>query len=134
MTGLGTSTKIYYDIMTVIVTQLTFAFIMAPFLMLSLSSSLHVWGEMYFYPVVITALSMAFFSSPGKKFLRKKLEQRQGNVAGKLTRSTSQESLSSKEPVYGVSADAERDISEMVDVIKSDMRRMDAKKVGVGNS
>ena len=131
MTGLGTSTKVYYDVVTVVVTQLTFAFIMAPFLMLSLSSSLHVWGQMYFYPVVVTALSMAFFSSPGKKFLREKLEQRQGNVAGKLTRSTSQESLSSKEPVYGVSADAERDISEMLDEIKSDMKKMDAKKAGV---
>lgn len=99
---------------------------MAPFLVLTLSGSLQVWGQMYFYPVIATALSIAFFASPGKQLLRKKLEQRQGKLGAKLARSTSQESLSSKEPVYGVSADPERDFDEIVDEIKSDVKKVEA--------
>lgn len=123
VTGQGNSFKIYYDIVSVVVTQLTFSFIMAPFLELSFKGSLYVWGQMYFYPVIATALSMAFFSSPGKQFLRQTLEHRREAVGGKLTRTTSQESLSSKEPVYGVSADPQRDISEIVEEIKSDRKK-----------
>lgn len=78
---------------------------------------------MYFYPIVATAFSIAFFASSGKQLLRKKLEQRQREYGGKLARSTSQESLSSKEPVYGVSADPQRDISEIMDEIKSDVKK-----------
>ena len=128
VTGLGTGTKIYYDLFSVVVTQLTFAFIVAPFLVLSLSGSLQVWGQLYFYPVIATLLSIAFFSSPGKQLLRKKLEQRQGRQGGKLARSTSQESLTPKEPVYGVSADPQRDLSEMMDEIKSDAKEAGARK------
>lgn len=130
MTGLGTSTKVYYDAFSIVVTQLTFAFIMAPFLVLSFSGSLHVWGQMYFYPIIATALSIAFFSSPGKQLLRTKLEQRQARLGGKLARSTSQESLTSKEPAYGVSADPQRDLTEIVDEIKSDAKRVEMKSAG----
>lgn len=127
MTGLGTSTKVYYDALSIIVTQLTFAFIVAPFLVLSFSGSLQVWGQLYFYPIIAIALSIAFFSSPGKQLLRKKLEERQGKLGGRLARSTSQESLMCKEPVYGVSADPQRDLSEIVDEIKSDVKKAEMK-------
>jgi lysophospholipid acyltransferase len=47
-----------------------------PFLLLSLSESLQVWARVYFYGVIGTAGAMAFFASPAKRYLKKKLEKR----------------------------------------------------------
>ncbi|KAK0621305.1 MBOAT, membrane-bound O-acyltransferase family-domain-containing protein [Bombardia bombarda] len=69
-------TKKYYDFFSFIVTQLTFSFAAAPFLVLSFSGSIQAWSRVYFYAIIGTAASMAFFASPAKPYLRRALEQR----------------------------------------------------------
>jgi len=127
-------TKRYYDFFSWFATQLTFTFVAAPFLVLGLKDSLRVWSAVYFYAVVGTAASMAFFASPGKRALRKALEKRAAkangtDVGGKkdrdasLSRSTSTESLSSTRnggPVLGVSLDPQAELDEALNELKAE--------------
>ena len=133
-----------------IVTQLTFSFVAAPFLILTFSGSLLAWSRVYFYAVVGTAASMAFFASPAKKTLRKMLEaraakagvvtpglegkQQQQQLAsgnkrvGEMKRMGSTDSLQSL-PVLGMSLDPERELDEALSEIKAEM---EARNLGRG--
>ena len=71
-----TKYKIYYDILSYLVTQAAFCFTTAPFVLLSLPSSLLVWSRVYFYTIFGTAASMVFFASPAKPWLIKQLDAR----------------------------------------------------------
>lgn len=64
---------------------------------------------------------MAFFASPGKTFLKKKLEARQAHAGVKLTRTASQDSITGREPVLGLSADPQKDLDEAVDEIRAEV-------------
>ena len=64
-----TAYKPYYDIMSYLVTQTAFCFTTAPFVLLTLPSSLLVWARVYFYSIIGVAASMAFFASPAKPWL-----------------------------------------------------------------
>ncbi|GAB1320546.1 Lysophospholipid acyltransferase [Madurella fahalii] len=123
--------KRYYDIASWLTTQLTFSFAVAPFLILSFSGSLQAWARVYFYGVIGTAALTALFASPARKHIRKALEKRAAKAAGgdgangrkggegKLSRSTSSESLSSsREPVMGITPDLEREFDEVVSEIR----------------
>ncbi|KAK0646045.1 MBOAT, membrane-bound O-acyltransferase family-domain-containing protein [Cercophora newfieldiana] len=138
--------KKYYDFFSWLTTQLAFSFATVPFLVLSFSGSLAAWSRLYFYAVVGTVISMAFFASPAKPALRRALEQRAakaGVVANPektasgtsarhpLVRTASQDSLS-REPLLGLSSDPERDVDEALSEIKAEMearaRRASASK------
>ncbi|KAL9601851.1 MAG: hypothetical protein Q9219_002202 [cf. Caloplaca sp. 3 TL-2023] len=71
-----TKYKIYYDILSYLTTQLAFCFTTAPFVLLTLPSSLLVWSRVYFYAIIGTAASMAFFASPAKMWLIGRLNAR----------------------------------------------------------
>ncbi|KAJ0165024.1 Lysophospholipid acyltransferase [Colletotrichum tanaceti] len=126
--GAPTSNKIYYDILSYFVTQVGMSFAVAPFLILEFSGSVQAWARVYFYTIVGTMLSMAFFASPAKQMLKKQLEQRQGKAGAKLTRTLSQDSLSGREPVLGVSADPQREIDEAMEEIKAEVEARQRKK------
>ncbi|KAK3302116.1 MBOAT, membrane-bound O-acyltransferase family-domain-containing protein [Chaetomium strumarium] len=79
-TGSPLPTKRYYDIASWLTTQVTFSFVVMPFLLLSLSESLQAWSRVYFYGVIGTAGAMAFFASPAKRYLKKELERRYAKV------------------------------------------------------
>ncbi|UPL03534.1 hypothetical protein LCI18_014468 [Fusarium solani-melongenae] len=121
VTGNPTPKKKYYDIASYLATQLTFTFVTAPFLVLSLKGSLLAWSRVYFYAIIWTALSLVFFHSPGKLALKKQLEKRQGRASAKLVRSLSTDSLTGKEPILGISKDLEGDINEAVDEIRAEV-------------
>ncbi|KAM7204026.1 MBOAT, membrane-bound O-acyltransferase family domain containing protein [Naviculisporaceae sp. PSN 640] len=140
--------KKYYDIFSMVITQLTFSFVAAPFLILSFSGSLLAWSRVYFYAVIGTAASMAFFASPAKKKLRKMLEARLAKAGAVVTvsggggaadkdkdkdnkkggapkvveirRSGSTDSLQTM-PVLGVSQDLEAELDEAIGEIRSEM-------------
>lgn len=101
-------------------TQLAFSFITAPFVLLTLPASLLVWSRVYFYAIIGTALSTAFFASPAKAYLIKKLNERSGEK-GKLQRTQSQESLAGKEPVLGLPPDPQQDLEEVVREVRAEM-------------
>ena len=71
-----TAYKVYYDVLSYFVTQATFCFTTAPFVLLTLPSSLLVWARVYFYAVLGVAASMVFFASPAKPWLKKQLRLR----------------------------------------------------------
>lgn len=141
--------KKYYDFFSWLVTQLTFSFATVPFLVLSLSGSLTAWSRLYFYAVIGTVLSMAFFASPAKPALKRMLEQRaakagviseskKGSSASSggrpteyTTRNASSDSLSG-EPMLGLSSDLERDMDEALSEIRAEVearaRRASASK------
>ena len=122
-TASPTSSKIYYDIFSYLITQLAFSFTVAPFVLLTLPASFLVWARVYFYGAVGTALATAFFASPAKQFLIKKLNVRAGTTGSSLQRTQSQESISSKEPVLGLPAEPAEDLDEMMSEVRAEMER-----------
>ncbi|KAI1497505.1 MBOAT, membrane-bound O-acyltransferase family-domain-containing protein [Biscogniauxia marginata] len=124
--------KKYYDIVSWFATQTTFSFVVAPFIILRLNESLAVWARVYFYAIITTAVSLAFFASPGKAYLRRQQEKRTRDAGVRLIRSASQESLGlgprGQEPVLGLSADPGRDIDEAIQEIRSEVEKAQARK------
>lgn len=86
-----TEYKIYYDILSYIITQAAFSFTTAPFVLLTLPSSLLVWSRVYFYSVLGTAASMAFFASPAKPWLIKRLNARNTTAKAELQQQQQQQ-------------------------------------------
>jgi len=125
-TSKPTSYKIYYDISSYLVTQLAFCFATAPFVLLTLPASYLVWSRVYFYAVIGTALSTAFFASPARTFLKKKIEERAAKantvVGMKKGLNLSQESLTGGEPVMGLPPDPNEDFEEAVREIREEMQ------------
>ncbi len=113
-----TSYKIYYDIFSYLVTQLAFSFITTPFVLLTLPASWLVWSRVYFYAVIGTILSTAFFASPAKPWLKRKLEERAAKAGASTETSYSQESLSGQQPVLGLPPES---FDEAINEIKMEM-------------
>ncbi|KAI0603249.1 MBOAT, membrane-bound O-acyltransferase family-domain-containing protein [Biscogniauxia sp. FL1348] len=124
--------KKYYDVASWFATQVTFSFVVAPFVILQFNESLIAWGRVYFYAIITTGASMAFFASPGKAYLRRRLEQRTQEAGARLVRSASQESLGlgsrGQEPVLGLSADPGRDIDEAIQELREEVEKAQARK------
>jgi lysophospholipid acyltransferase len=135
--------KKYYDIITTIVTQIIFAYTVAPFILLGFSDTFTVWARVYFYTLVSVAASFAAFSR--NLPLRKQLVQRQAARAPpasatpidestieeaareeitreKLARTNSQDSVASKKmPLHGIADDPEAEIDEIVREVKAEI-------------
>lgn len=118
-------TKRYYDIACWLLTQLTFSFTVAPFVLLDLGDCLAVWGAVYFYAVVWIAASLAFFASPGKGYLIKQLKKRGDG------RPPPKRMESSDKPILGMPSDPEKAVREAVDEIREEveLRRRNGFKV-----
>ena len=101
---------------------------MAPFILLTLPASFLVWSRVYFYGVLATAFATAFFASPAKPFLAKKLKVRAGDAVPELKRSHSHDSLS-KEPILGLPSEPAEDMDEIIAEVRAEMQRR--KKAGV---
>lgn len=117
----GTPQKRYYDVASFLVTQLAFSFTTTPFLVLGFADSIKVWARVYFYAIVATAVGQAFFSSPARGVLKKKIEVRNAGAGVQLKRSASTESLATggsrdRDLLVGpgLSSDVQRDFGEMV--------------------
>ncbi|TVY91481.1 Lysophospholipid acyltransferase, partial [Lachnellula willkommii] len=128
-TSKPTSSKIYYDVFSYLITQLTFSFATAPFVLLTLPASFLVWARVYFYGAIGTALATAFFASPAKAVLIKKLNERAGTPT--LKRSASPDSISNREPVLGLPAEPQEDLGELLSEVRAEIEaRQRKEKVG----
>ena len=110
--------KRYYDVFGYVVTQLTFSFTVAPFVLLNIHDSLLVWARVYFYCVIgVTACSL-FLLTPGKQWLQNEVKKRN---KPSLARADSQDG----HPTLGLPNDPGKEWDEMVDEIKAeiDIRR-----------
>jgi lysophospholipid acyltransferase len=128
VSGKPLPSKRYYDVLTYFVTQLSFSFATVPFLILSFSDSLWAWTRVYNYALIWTVATLAFFASPGKVMIKKKLEQRAGRANARLVRSISTDSLTGKEPILGISKDLEQDFNEAMEEIRNEVEARQAKK------
>lgn len=108
-----TQYKIYYDILSYFVTQAAFCFTTAPFVLLTLPSSLLVWARVYFYVILGAAASMAFFASPAKPWLIHQLKKRNQNVL--------QPKENAENPLLGMPSDPAGDIDEAVHEIMEEV-------------
>lgn len=136
----STSYKIYYDIFSFVVTQTTFAFATTPFLVLGFSDSMKVWSRVYFYPVVGVVVASAFFASPGKVLLKKKIEERNNEAGVSLKKTASTESLATggsadREPLVGpgLTSDVNRELGQMVDEARQTWQEKEKLKAKLSN-
>ena len=122
-----TKYKIYYDVVTYLVTQTAFCFTTAPFVLLTLPASIVVWARVYFYTVAGVIASLAFFASPGKAWLSNKLKKRNQNTAAH----TIEKIAAQKQPLLGLPEDPGRDIDEAVEEVKREveLRQRNGSKV-----
>ena len=86
----ATQYKIYYDVASWFVTQFAFCFVTAPFVILGFNDSIKAWARVYFYCIIGTAASTAFFASPAKLWLNKRLDKRNHPHVLKRTKSEQQ--------------------------------------------
>jgi lysophospholipid acyltransferase len=99
--------------------------------LLTLHDSWLVWSRVYFYAIIGTSLSIAFFASPAKEFLKEKLEERTAKVGGRLTRTYSQESVSGRQPVMGLPPES---LDEAVKEIREEIEAMQRKGLAKGEA
>ena len=113
-----THDKRYYDTVCWFVTQIAFCFVTAPFCILGFGDSLKVWARVYFYCVIGVAASLAFFNSPGKKWLIKRLDKRNHPHVRKTLSQETQHP-----PALGLPNDPGREIDEAVLEIRQEVDR-----------
>ncbi|PGH06624.1 lysophospholipid acyltransferase [Blastomyces parvus] len=109
--------KRFYDILSWLTTQLALSFIAAPFVILHFKPSIHVWSSVYYYGIVGIAASQAFFSSPAKGYLVKRLKARGGPVS----RPPAGVREPSEQPVLGLPPNPGQDIEDAVNEIKREI-------------
>ncbi|KAK1149917.1 Lysophospholipid acyltransferase [Aspergillus melleus] len=108
--------KRYYDILSWLVTQVTLSFTVMPFIFLSFKTSIDVWRSVYFYGILSNAASLAFFASPAKGYLIRKLKVRN---KPQMTRTSSTESM--HQPTLGLPSDAIQEFDDAVQEIRSEI-------------
>jgi lysophospholipid acyltransferase len=127
--------KKYYDMFTFLLTQVTFSFTVAPFILLDFSDTVKVWSRVYFYVLIGVGASFALFSRslPFRKQLTQRQAARVAPVAAaeldassvekvareemnKISRVNSEASTASsrKPPTLGISDDPEAEIAEII--------------------
>ena len=109
--------KRFYDAFTWLVTQVSFAFTTAPFVLLSFESSFRAWARVYFYCIVGVATCLGFLASPGKSYLQKEIKKRSSRPS--LARVHSQDGA----PMLGLPNDPEKEVSEAIEEIKQELER-----------
>ncbi|KAI9826236.1 MAG: hypothetical protein M1819_007403 [Sarea resinae] len=121
--------KRYYDFLSYVVTQLAFSFAVSPFILLTFPSSFLVWSRVYFYAIVGTIASMAFFASPAKKWLIEQQKKRATPPKIRISRSDSTDSANGAassretEPILGLPNDPERELDEIIAEVKEEMTK-----------
>jgi lysophospholipid acyltransferase len=113
-----TKYKKYYDVVCWFNTQLAFCFCTAPFVILKFNDSLKVWARVYFYCVIGVAASLAFFNSPGKKWLIQRLDKRNHPHVRKTLAQETQYM-----PALGLPNDPGREIDEAIEEVRSEVER-----------
>ncbi|KAL6706704.1 Lysophospholipid acyltransferase [Coniothyrium glycines] len=136
--------KRYYDIATTLLTQVVFAFVVAPFILLGFSDTLKVWARVYFYTLIGVAASFAMFSRSlpfRKQLLSYQAARAPKPAAGtvdealiektakeevqrnRLAKTNSIDSLDDhpKVPVLGIADDLEAEIDEIVREVKTEI-------------
>lgn len=126
-----TQYKPYYDFFTWLVTQLAFSFTTAPFILLSVHSSMLAWARVYFYCIIGVTICSVFLVTPGKTYLQKKVKARTATAKkaeDSLPRTESQENMQGA--TLGVPYEPGQEFDEMVDEIMEEVKKRKGSGVG----
>jgi len=91
-------------------------------LLLSGADTLRAWASVYFYCIIGVAVSLAFFSSPGKAYLKQQLSKRSNKLQSKMPRNASSESLVHQGGAMGLPDDPEADLDEIMDEVRREVQ------------
>src|ERR1700753_1954261 len=111
--------KVYYDIFSWVITQVSFTFVMTPFLLLEVSKAWEVWRRLYFYDIFGVDVCMAFFASPAKGILVQRLKARMERP--ELARAKSDSG--NDQVMFGVPVDAEAELQEIVAEVRAEIEK-----------
>ena len=138
--------KRYYDIATFFITQVAFAFTVAPFILLTFSSTMKIWARVYFYTLLGCAASFALFTR-SLPFRKKLVARQSARVAAasdtaasaldisieqvaqeevlkskrqELQRTRSNDSGFKHAPTLGIADDPEAEIDEIIAEVKKE--------------
>jgi lysophospholipid acyltransferase len=92
------------------------SFAVVPFIFLSFGTSVRIWQSVYYYGIVGNILSLAFFGSPAKGLLIRKLKARNKPY---IPRTTSTEDM--RQPTLGLPSDAIQEFDDAVEEIKAEI-------------
>lgn len=87
-----------------------------PFIFLSFGDSIKVWHSVYFYGIVGNIVSLAFFVSPARGLLLKKLKARN---KPHVPRAVSSENI--RQPTLGLPNDAIQEFDDAVQEIRAEI-------------
>jgi lysophospholipid acyltransferase len=118
--------KIYYDIFSWFITQAAFTFAVTPFVLLRIQPSYAAWSRVYFYAILGTVVSMAFFASPAKGYLLQRLRARMERPELLRTKS---EGGGEHDVMLGLPVDAEAELQEIVAEVRAEIEKR--KKEGI---
>lgn len=92
-------------------------------MLLTLPASLLVWARVYFYAIIGVILSMAFFASPAKPFLIRKLKER--NKGALKSGEDEKRKENGEHPIMGMGlpSDPAREVDEAVREIREEVER-----------
>ena len=107
--------KRYYDFFSLVVTQSTFSFCTAPFVILSIGDSLVVWARVYFYCVVGVGACSLFLLTPGKSWLQSENKKRNQPAMSRV------DSYESQTTYLGLPNDPGKEWDEMVEEIAAEL-------------
>jgi lysophospholipid acyltransferase len=110
---------VYYDIFTWLVTQLSFTFTVVPFILLNSKPSFTVWARVWFYAIDGVVLSTIFFASPGRAWLKARLQARMQRP--ELARARSD--MGEGQVLFGVPDDAEKELQQIAADVKREIER-----------
>ncbi|KAF2715232.1 membrane-bound O-acyltransferase domain-containing protein 5 [Pleomassaria siparia CBS 279.74] len=135
--------KRYYDIGTIFLTQVAFAFTVAPFILLGFNDTMKIWTRVYFYTLIGTAGCFALFSRnlPVRAYLAKLqtnriavyddtglekvvTEEVEKDRRQKMLRRESSELVNvqgKRAPTLGIADDPEAEIDEIVAEVKREI-------------
>ena len=120
--------KRYYDFLSYFLTQVTFSFTTAPFILLGIHDSLKVWSQVYFYAILGVIACNVFLLTPGKAWLSSNVKAYQ-RTAGRPA--AQRQDSYSKETYLGLPNDPGKEWDNMVDEIANEIerRRSDGKPI-----
>jgi lysophospholipid acyltransferase len=110
--------KMYYDVFTWIITQVSFAFVVLPFMLLQIRPVLQVWSSVYYFEIILSIGGMALFASPVKGILAKKVKAMQPRPGMERVKSEG-----GPDVMLGVPADPEKELQDISAEIKAEIDR-----------
>lgn len=111
--------KKYYDVLSWVVTHLALGVAVQPFVILDLNKSIYAWSTVYFYPHILTALTLFLFKGPYQKKVTRFFKQYHASEQKKII---DQKKLSPAEAA---------NVKNAVDIILDDLEQFSSPSLGV---